>query len=271
MNKLITTNNGGMPVVLNDLRWLLGQATSGNAGIYQALNDILLAWGTDFIIYGCTSSGSPYPTAVTEGWIMLNSEILKVDAQVVTYPNTFYTKVTTYDTTGNKSFESGTTVSTYQVNRGVPTASSGTLECTAASPLGLVQATAAEAKAQALNTLSITPYSLGQVTGSLVTKVVTIGDWNMSAATGSKTCLVAHGVSDFRKIRTIQCIVRNDADTGYFNIFYMDAGTDTIDGSVRYVDSTNVHLQVKSGGYFTGSYFQTTSYNRGWVTIQYSI
>jgi len=120
MNKLITTSNGGIPIVLDDLRWFLGQSLS-DSGMYQALNGILVGFGTDYIVSGCTVAGSD----ISDGWIMLDGELLKVDAH--TKSDSYYVKTTSYDSSGLKTLESGSTANTYEKNRGVCSASSGTL------------------------------------------------------------------------------------------------------------------------------------------------
>jgi hypothetical protein len=120
MDKLITTNNGGIPYVNDDLRWLLGQAS--NQGVYQALQSHLLAFGTDYIVQGCTESGG----TVAEGWVMLNSELLKVESHTWGSGG-YFEKVITYDTTGDKTTRSGSSIQTYQENRATATAVAGTL------------------------------------------------------------------------------------------------------------------------------------------------
>jgi hypothetical protein len=110
----------GYPYVNNDLRWLLGQ--SSNQGVYQSLQSHLLAFGTDYIIQGCTEGGG----TIAEGWVMLNSELLKVDSHTWGAGG-YFEKVTTYDSTGNKTTRSGSSIQTYQKNRATATAVAGTL------------------------------------------------------------------------------------------------------------------------------------------------
>ena len=121
MDKFISTGIGGLPLTLNDIRYFLGQLS--NQGIYQALNAMLRGFGTDFIIEGVTESGGN----VTEGFILLNGEILRVDAHN-RGANTHFIKVTTFDSAGDKTFLNGSNQSTYQQNRAVVNATSGTLK-----------------------------------------------------------------------------------------------------------------------------------------------
>lgn len=131
MDKLKTTDLGGFPLVLDDFREFLGRLTSpANHGIYQAFNNMLGGFGTDFIIQGCVVSGSTGAFSITEGWILLSSELIKVDAQGPfdeAVDGTF-TKVTTFDPRGNKEFLNGSIADTYEKNRGVIIGLAGTLD-----------------------------------------------------------------------------------------------------------------------------------------------
>lgn len=102
----------------------------------------------------------------------------------------------------------------------------------------------------------------------LKTKVVDIGDWNMDAAA---TKVVAHGLSNFTKIRNVGCIIRSDDDTVYHDLSRMDTSTETIDGGVVSITGSNITLVRVALGGFDNTGFDSTSYNRGWVTITYEI
>ena len=121
MDKILSQANGGFPLVLNDIRQFLGQAGADDHGIYQALNNILQGFDTNFIVQGCVVSGTSPNVAITEGWILLDGELLKVDAQtgINTTTNNKFVKVITFDSAGNKDFQNGSNVDTYQKNRGV--------------------------------------------------------------------------------------------------------------------------------------------------------
>jgi len=97
-DRLLTTGTGGFPLVLDDLRFFLGQATSGNHGIYQMLNNSLREYGDNFIVQGVVNSGTTPNIAITEGWIMLAGELVKVDAQtgIDTTSEDSFTKVITF-------------------------------------------------------------------------------------------------------------------------------------------------------------------------------
>jgi len=126
MDKFIKTDTGGLPLRLDDLIWEQGELDASNFGIYQALQADLLAYGTDYIVEGCTY-GAPN---ITAGWIMLASELLRVDAHAGT--DNYFAKVSTFDARGDKTFKDASSQSTYQVNRGVLNAASGSLNITTA-------------------------------------------------------------------------------------------------------------------------------------------
>ena len=97
---------------------------------------------------------------------------------------------------------------------------------------------------------------------------VEIGDWNMDT-TGSVK--VDHGLeySDtWKGTRDVGIVIRNDADTIYYN----DTKTNTdalVPIAVSGITNKKVVLIRKTGGSFDSTDFDSTSYNRGWVTIWY--
>ena len=99
----------------------------------------------------------------------------------------------------------------------------------------------------------------------LNTKVVDIGDWDMDA-TAAPT--VAHGLT-FSKIRTVKVMVRNDADTILIDLKGFDGSTTTPAG-YYYVLGASIQLGRVAGKGFDNTSYNSTSYNRGWITIQYT-
>ena len=102
----------------------------------------------------------------------------------------------------------------------------------------------------------------------LNTKIINIGDWDMSAATGSASINLAHGL-DRTKIRSMTAIIRIDDNSQYFD-FPASSNTAT---SNEYIAATvtNVTLYRGTAGIFDSTNFNTgTSYNRGWIIIQYT-
>lgn len=129
MDKLKTSATGGFPFVLDDIRQFLGRL-SGSEGIYQAFNNLLRGFGDNFIVQGVVVSGSSPNVAITEGWVLLDGELIKVDAQtgIDTATDNKFVKVTTFDPRGNKTFQNATIEDTYEKNRAVVQGVSGNLD-----------------------------------------------------------------------------------------------------------------------------------------------
>ena len=91
--------------------------------------------------------------------------------------------------------------------------------------------------------------------------IIEIGDWNMSATTSINK---AHGMSA-QNIRGVDIIIRHDNGTNLYSI-YSAGGT----GDGRYVlDATDIAIFRTAGGAFNNNSFDSTSFNRGWITIVY--
>lgn len=118
MNKVLTTNNGGFPVVLNDLRF--EQAATRDA-FYGLLSAFGVSVADSFIISGCTIASYLAGGAYAAGYISLEGEVYKVDAGVLPVlgvGETWYWAVdVSYDSAGLKVFENAASVDTYQVRK----------------------------------------------------------------------------------------------------------------------------------------------------------
>lgn len=97
-------------------------------------------------------------------------------------------------------------------------------------------------------------------------KVVEIGDWNMNT-TIVKT--VAHGIADYKKIRTVEAMIRNDDDDFYTKIDTDSGGT--LLGGIGDIIGADIILSRETGFQFDSVAYENTGYNRGWVTIMYEI
>ena len=93
-------------------------------------------------------------------------------------------------------------------------------------------------------------------------KLVEIGDWNMVA---DSSVDVAHGLT-LAKIRSVEGLIRNDADTGYSPI-PSGGGNDVFFNAATPTDATNVRLNRLGAGAFDSTSYNATSYNRGWLLI----
>jgi len=103
-------------------------------------------------------------------------------------------------------------------------------------------------------------------TGGLLTKVIDIGDWNMDA---NSATFVAHGLSNFLKIRTVSVMIRRDDDSFFYDLQVVNVLNGLTSGSVLSIGPTDIILQRTDTGPFDQIDFNATSFNRGWVTIQY--
>ena len=111
----------------------------------------------------------------------------------------------------------------------------------------------------------------GQARGAsapLVRKVLGIGDWDMDA-TG--LTVVEHGLPDVTKIRSINVIIQRDDGAAVWELATWDTAGSEMDGGTRSVDATTIGLARRAGGTFDTSNFNATSFNRGWVTIEFEL
>jgi hypothetical protein len=102
-----------------------------------------------------------------------------------------------------------------------------------------------------------------------IIRKINIGDWNMDA-TVSKT--VAHGLTStqWKTVSNLTAIIRNDTDTAYYPLSLSGInGTNPSDAGITFVDSTNINLTRFGGGGYDNTNFDSTSYNRGWITFMY--
>ena len=114
---------GGEPNINADD--LMRNSNANDRAFNAALNAWLIGFNENFIISGCEITIDPGVSgSVTEGYIFLNKEILRVDAQVVAAgakDHYYYEKQTTYDPKGTKTFKNLVVHETWQKNRGVLT------------------------------------------------------------------------------------------------------------------------------------------------------
>ena len=96
--------------------------------------------------------------------------------------------------------------------------------------------------------------------------VVDIGDWNMDS---TDYVYVAHGLSDEQQVRYVDVIIREDTPGGTLHHLVRSSGP--AGGSIYTIDDTYIMLDRTLSGYFDNPSFDSTSYNRGWITIGYGV
>ncbi len=128
---------------------------------------------------------------------------------------------------------------------------------------GLIElADNAETLAGTSHSRAVTPSSLTAKDAGIIRKIIDIGDWNM-VSTGSVT--KTHGLN-FTKIRNIQVMIRDDSGTV---IWPLDTFLVESAGSYAMDSGAILLTRTATGLFYTTGSFISTSYNRGWIIIEY--
>ena len=98
----------------------------------------------------------------------------------------------------------------------------------------------------------------------VLTKIIDIGDWDMPT---DLSISVTHGLT-FANIRSVQALIRNDADTLHYDFASTNSSSQTGLNFIR-VETQIVKITQATSSLFNSTDFDATSYNRGWITIQY--
>lgn len=112
--------------------------------------------------------------------------------------------------------------------------------------------------------LFIESVNIPNETTPYLTKEIEIGDWNMDA---TSLVLVNHGLT-FSKIRAVRTTIRTDDDDDLVNLEVTNSTTSAIGGDIT-TGTTQVALARATGGFFDQALFDATSFNRGWIIIEY--
>ncbi len=104
----------------------------------------------------------------------------------------------------------------------------------------------------------------------LKAKVIELGDWDMNA-TGALNVAHEFTGNDWKKIRSIDIVIRNDADDTYTQSPGVIDGTGlSAEMGVENLQATNIRLARKAGSIFDAVGYETPpDGNRGWATIWY--
>lgn len=274
---------GGGPFTKADLRVMFNQE------IWDAMQSLLSPFDSDtegIILSGCVVTaniGTPANFDITAGIVYLNGEFMRVEAvNNQTFPKYIQPLTPINDT---RTFADSTT-HTVAVEKkawldGFAPGSGQYVTIGSLTDPDDRRWSNMIVNRQVAAQFSLTVEALGgfRTAGSgpyLKRKVVQIGDWNMDS---TATVSVAHGLgSSWKNIRGIKVIVRDDADS-----FYSDLLSQTTQsayhkpsGYTNGFDSTNINLARVAApdgdghnGWFDGTGYDSTSYNRGWVLIDY--
>lgn len=106
----------------------------------------------------------------------------------------------------------------------------------------------------------------------LAPKVVDIGDWNMDSTVD---VTIALGVPA-ESVKTVSVLIRDDTETSLLPMTPYPSGNSTeppsdFNGVWKrlIVSSDSIFITRLTGGVFDSTSYDSTSYNRGWITIEY--
>ena len=85
----------------------------------------------------------------------------------------------------------------------------------------------------------------------------------------SAQVVISHGISNFLKILRVDAMIIADGSVGMYPLDWNASGTP--EGSIGFIDSTSIDLNRLTGGAFDSTNYDATSFNRGYVTIEYSL
>lgn len=98
-----------------------------------------------------------------------------------------------------------------------------------------------------------------------LTKVIEIGDWNMDA---DDRVFISLPIAS-HKIRRISALIRADDDTDANPRRYSIYSYDSSMGGECIIYDNTVAISRPNASFFNSSLFDSTSFNRGWLTIDY--
>lgn len=93
-------------------------------------------------------------------------------------------------------------------------------------------------------------------------KIIEIGDWDMDT---DSQATVAHGL-DLTKIREVSIIVRENTGVIHYPLNRFDTGSGTSEAGIQVINN-NIVMGRATGSFFDSASFNSTGFNRGWITI----
>lgn len=219
------------------------------------------------LISGCVGSANASNFDMTAGIVYLNGEFMRVDAVTnksfpqYIQPKTPVTGTRVFGDSGTKAFteeKKAELLSTTPVSgQYIPISGLVGGDLPPYRRLRLLEGLAF------LKRTSAGAESLSSTT-RLYRKVIEIGDWNMDS---TANLAVTHNITTWKGIRNISIVIRDDNDTTY----YSSNGDGNNEIGVSSFTSTVVNLARKNTGTYDNTSFDSTSYNRGWLLIDFEI
>jgi len=255
MKKFTSTGLGGAPIFKDDLKTIF------NDELWAVIQAMLSAFDSNtegLVISGCVTTANAGNFDMTAGIVYLNGEFMRIAAVT----NQSFTKYIAPSTAVNdtRTFEDSSS-QVVAVTKGAELVGS------------------APGAGQYLTIASLTDLdnrrwkAMSSEGVNVRTKIIEIGDWDMDA---DATKQVTHGL-DFTKIRSVSAVIRNDAGTGQFPVPSSLSTTGVAELFFANnivpvpITSTVIVLARLTGGGFDDTAFDSTSYNRGWITIVYEV
>lgn len=213
---------------------------------------------TYYILHGCVNSGAGSNYVISSGAIFFNGEIYLVDA-------------VTFTTTGGQVPVMNVVTTQYTTNADPVTFTNGVAYDVHDIRKIAISAGTASGNQYGVNSNNVfvnyansTPNIIEQGSfAALQTKVIQLGSWNL---VGSQQLVKAHGLADFKKIRSVDVMIINDAETTILSLWYPTTG---LVGGAYFIDATDITIEVATGGAFVNNNYNDPAINRGYVTIQY--
>lgn len=268
MNRLVTTDTGGFPIALDDIRWL-------DNAYREAMNYILLGFGNNFIVQGCLDQEDG---SIGPGYVMLNGKLLKVDQHVPT--GNSYQLVSTNDPAGLITFKNGVQRNIYLKERatvsGIDTALPRygdrlnrliVMNSMVGNDAGQIPYNGAELTPNKRVLTNELGNLIPDPSDLILRKIINIGSWDMSQYSGTG---VDHGLT-FAKILSVSAYINMDDFAKAYNILGMqsEAGA-MVHGTISY-DNESVYLAIPAGSNWVKDYggFDDPNVNRGIIVIEY--
>jgi hypothetical protein len=200
---------------------------------------------TDMILQGCVftvSTGLGTNATITAGYVydQTSGEVVRVEAQTVveTLGNDTWelVKTTTYDAAGDNVYRDLATKQNYQQERMVLT-----------------------------NVAAITNFDVEPKVRPIVKTYFNIGDWDMDATAGVTVDNPLTGI-DEDNIISVKASILDDSGGEVYDLVQ--------DGYIRYngsMGSDKFNLYRTAAGFFDGVNFNSTSFNRGFIIVEYVV